>query len=476
VTDLVTKSDSATGQGASASPSEPPVQWAPAAPAPRKRRLWLWIGVPAALLVAGVAAASALLIAPGTSVAGVGIGFLTPGAAKDAIAAQLERTSVTIDGATLTGGELGASVDAAALADEAFAARPFWNVTSWFGEPVPADVTVEAVAATTALQGALGERYIAPTPATVAFDGAGYAVTPAVDGQGVDIAALEETLQSAFADGRTATEMEPVLVAVPAVTSTENAQVAADTLNGMLGAIGFYVGEERTVPVDPAVAASWLTVSPDDETGEFVIEADAAQIQAVVDALPAAVNREPSDGTAIVNSSGTVLDTSTPGLDGRVLGDTSSIADDFAAQLASGQAAFALPVEVTPATTTTLERLLEVDVSEQRLYLKENGAVVDSWLVSSGRVGADTEYGRYRIGWKTPVQTMRGTAADSGVVYEQPDVRWAMYFNGDQAFHGVYWHSNWGSRMSAGCVGMPNSRAEQIYTWAPEGTDVWIHD
>ena len=50
-----------------------------------------------------------------------------------------------------------------------------------------------------------------------------------------------------------------------------------------------------------------------------------------------------------------------------------------------------------------------------------------------------------------------------------------MYFNGDQAFHGVYWHSNWGRRMSHGCVGMPEWRAQQIYNWSPNGVDVWIH-
>ena len=68
------------------------------------------------------------------------------------------------------------------------------------------------------------------------------------------------------------------------------------------------------------------------------------------------------------------------------------------------------------------------------------------------------------------------SATDPYWNYEVPNIEWIMYFNGSQAFHGVYWHSNWGNRMSAGCVGMPEWRAEQIYGWAPEGTDVWIHD
>ena len=62
------------------------------------------------------------------------------------------------------------------------------------------------------------------------------------------------------------------------------------------------------------------------------------------------------------------------------------------------------------------------------------------------------------------------------VYYETANVPWITYFNGDQAFHGVYWHSNWGNRMSHGCVGMPIPRAQQVYEWSANGTDVWIHD
>lgn len=460
----------ASGDGAA------PVQWAPAEPAPKKKRLWLWIGAPVAAVAAGAVAASLVLIAPGTAVAGVPVGFMTPGAATDAIDQRLASTSLVLGdgGPTITGADLGATVDAAALASAAFDERPMWNVTQWFGDDIDADVTLDAAAATAALRKALPSAYVDPTGASVAFDGTSFVVTPAVAGTGIDVDAVTTALHDAFLAGQSTVTIDPTPAPVEAAATTEAAQAAADSANAMLANVGFYVGEERTVPVDAATAASWLTISADD-AGAFSVAADAAKIQPVVDTLQPLVDRAPANGTVITNSDGTVLETTVPGADGRVLGDTSAVAQDFADQLAAGDAAFVLPVEVTPTVTTTLERLLEVDISEQRLYLKENGVVVDSWLVSTGRYGADTQFGRYRIGWKTPSQTMRGIAPDSGVVYEQPDVRWAMYFNGDQAFHGVYWHSNWGNRMSAGCVGMPNYRAKQIYDWSPTGVDVWIH-
>ncbi|MBD3757461.1 MAG: L,D-transpeptidase family protein [Microbacterium sp.] len=453
-----------------------PVQWAPAEPAPKRKRLWLWIGAPVALVAAGAVAASLVLIAPGTAVAGVPVGFMTPGAATDAIDQRLASTSLVLGdgGPTVTGADLGAAVDAAALASAAFDERPMWNVTQWFGDAVDAPITLDADAATAALRAAVPAAFTDPTPAAVSFDGTAFVVTPAVDGTGIDVDAVTAALHDAFVAGKTSATTDLTSSPVASPATTEKAQAAADQANAMLANIGFYVGDERTVPVDAATAAGWLTVTSD-ASGAFTVTADPAKIQPSIDALAAAVNRPPVNGGVIVNSAGSELGTAAPGQDGRTLGDTSSVASDFAAQLAEGNSAFALPVTITPATMVKLERLLEVNLSEQRMYVKENGVVLDSWYVSTGRKGAETETGHYNIGWKTPSQTMTGIAPDSGKPYVQEDVLWAMYFNGDQAFHGVYWHSNWGNQMSAGCVGMPEFRAEQIYEWAPQGVDVWVH-
>ena len=481
MTDLATKSDGGSDPDpttpTAALPAEPEVRWAEPGPAPSRKHLGWWIGIPAGLVVAGAVAASLILIAPGTSVAGVPVGLLTPGAATDAIQARLAETTISIGdgGQTVSGADLGARLDAGAASAAAFDERPMWNVSQWFGDEVPVEVSLDAEKAAAALRAAAPELYTDPTPATVSFDGAAYAVTPAVDGEGIELDAVRTALQGAFDTGADAATVDAKSVPVAPVATTADAEGTAAALNDLLSKIGFYVGEERTVPVDAATAASWLSVTPD-EAGGFAITADSAQIQAVVDSLPGLVDRAPADGTVITNSSDEVLATAVAGADGRALGDTSGIAERFAEQLASGDGVYQLPVEVTPAAITKLHRLLEVDLGEQRLYLKENGVVVDSWLVSTGRSGAaETHPGTFRIGWKTPIQDMRGVALDSGVSYVQPDVRWAMYFNGDQAFHGVYWHSNWGRQMSAGCVGMPDSRAKQIYDWAPAGVDVSIH-
>lgn len=481
MTDLVTKSEADDNQPTTSSGDpEAPTQsyeWAPADPSPKKRRtgLWIGIGVGAAALVGGVAA-SLILIAPGTSVGGVSVGLMTPGAAADTLNQHVASTTIVLtgdaDGAEISGADVGASVDAAALADEAFTDSPMWNVTQWFSEPEPATVTIDAEAAASALHAAAPDIHVAPTDATLAFDAdtESYVTTEAVDGAGIDPTVVIAALQDAFDSGSATAEASITTVAVPALTGTESVTTTANTLNDMLSRAGFYIGEERVVPLSRAQTASWLTVTPNGD-GTFAIAADAAGIQTAVDGLPEAVNREAVNATVITNSNGGVIRTVTEGVSGRALGDTANVADEFAAQLASGDAVYELPATTTEFETAKIERRIEVDLSEQRTYLFENGNVVNSYAISSGKAGTPTFTGRYTIHAHVPIQDM---GCYEGAPYCTEDVQWVTWFNGDQGFHGTYWHNNFGTPMSHGCVNMSNDVAKYVYDWAPDGTEVWV--
>jgi lipoprotein-anchoring transpeptidase ErfK/SrfK len=50
-----------------------------------------------------------------------------------------------------------------------------------------------------------------------------------------------------------------------------------------------------------------------------------------------------------------------------------------------------------------------------------------------------------------------------------------MYFYEDYALHGAYWHNNFGTPMSHGCVNMNVADAGWIFDWAPVGTLVNVH-
>ncbi|UWF77963.1 MULTISPECIES: L,D-transpeptidase family protein [Microbacterium] len=453
------------------------LEWAPMEPAPKKRRLGLWLGPGAGALLLAAGGASTLLIAPGTTVAGIPVGWMTPGMATEAISAHLARTEVVLTGtdATVSGADLGASLDASALAEQAFAERPMWNVTAWMGEPIDAEITLDPEAAEHTLRAALPGSYEAAVDATVVFDPAAgaYTTTASEPGTGIDLEKLTAAFADATAAGQTSFEFPGAPTEAPAAITDEEAAETAAQLNSMLASIGFYVGEERTVPIAPDVAASWLSVEAVD--GELEITADETAIQAVVDTLPGLVNREPVNARNIVDSDGTVLKELTPGQDGRVLGDTSNAASEFAAQLSAGDAAYPLAVTSTPFETTALFRRIEVDLSEQRTYLFENEQLVQSWAISSGTAATPTDTGHFKVYAYVRIQDMRGTNAD-GSKYVTEDVPWVSYYNGDEAFHGTYWHDNFGTPMSHGCVNMTFDAAQYVYEWSTIGTEVWVHN
>lgn len=117
-----------------------------------------------------------------------------------------------------------------------------------------------------------------------------------------------------------------------------------------------------------------------------------------------------------------------------------------------------------------------VSISQQMMWAYEDGALVTSTLVSTGTAEVPettTPIGFYSIHTKYLSQTMEGTISDE--YYRVPDVPWVMYFdNAGNALHGTYWHNNFGTPMSHGCVNLPLDVAEFLYDWAPEGTAVTV--
>ncbi|MFF0910966.1 L,D-transpeptidase family protein [Microbacterium enclense] len=451
--------------------------WAPAEPKKRKNRSGLWIGLPAGATAVALIAASLVLIAPGASVAGVQIGGLTAGAAAQAISTRLDQTAVTVqspDGEiTVTGAELGATVDAAALADQAFSENPMWNPSSWFPEGADIAVDVDPSVAASVLHDKLPGSYQAPVDASVAYDegSQAFVTTAAQPGVGIDAAAVTSALQAAFDEGSAATTIEAQVVPIAAPVSTEAADAAVAKLNGILDTAGFYVGEERTAPVDRATAASWLSVAPDGDGG-FAISADAAKIQPAVDALAGEINRDAVNASVIVDSAGETIHEQVAGQTGRTLGDTADIAAAYATQLTEGNGAYALPVTETPFETTTTERRIEVNLTTQKTILWQNGEVYRTYTISSGAGDHATHTGNFRIGWKTQMQDM---GCVPGYDWCTRDVPWVAYFNGDEGFHGTYWHNNFGTPMSHGCINMTIPQAKELYEWAYRGTEVSVH-
>ena len=112
---------------------------------------------------------------------------------------------------------------------------------------------------------------------------------------------------------------------------------------------------------------------------------------------------------------------------------------------------------------------VEVDLSEQALYVHEGERLVAGFRISSGKPGMDTKTGLFRIYAMYPSFPMWGPD------YHTPDVPWTMFFHVDLAIHGAYWHNNFGTPVSHGCVNLAVNDAEWVYGNVKKGTYVHVH-
>ena len=114
-------------------------------------------------------------------------------------------------------------------------------------------------------------------------------------------------------------------------------------------------------------------------------------------------------------------------------------------------------------------RWIDVDLTNQIVYAYEGDTVVNSFVVSTGTWLTPTVTGRHKIYVKVRMQDM------SGPGYYLHDVPWVMFFSGDYGLHGTYWHNNFGTPMSRGCVNLTIDDAAWLFNWASVGTVVNVH-
>lgn len=128
------------------------------------------------------------------------------------------------------------------------------------------------------------------------------------------------------------------------------------------------------------------------------------------------------------------------------------------------------PPAVKSSSSSRGVKWIEVDLSEQMLYAWEGKTLVASFLVSTGAAPYRTITGSYPIYEKHIKANMWGPG------YFFPDVPYTMYFHKGYGIHGTYWHNNFGTPMSHGCVNMSIADAQWLYSWAPLGTSVKVHN
>ncbi len=136
--------------------------------------------------------------------------------------------------------------------------------------------------------------------------------------------------------------------------------------------------------------------------------------------------------------------------------------------------------------STGTDRKLFVYLDSQRVDAVENGKVVRTFKVSTGKSKTPTVTGTFYIYDRYRHKTMRSDVGKGQRgFYEVEDVPYTQFFHKDYAFHGAFWHNNFGHPASHGCVNMatkdqnkrwPNvsEDAGWLYRWAALGLPVTV--
>jgi len=113
---------------------------------------------------------------------------------------------------------------------------------------------------------------------------------------------------------------------------------------------------------------------------------------------------------------------------------------------------------------------LEVHLRQQTVIAYEWDRPVFMTRVATGMKLRSGKYatppGRFNINYKRPCRhMMAGDLASNG--YDLPGVPWVSYFTKSGiAFHGTYWHNNFGYPQSHGCINLTPNDARRIYLWS----------
>ena len=114
------------------------------------------------------------------------------------------------------------------------------------------------------------------------------------------------------------------------------------------------------------------------------------------------------------------------------------------------------------------DKHIVVDLKSQLVTAFEGDKLVFSQRCSSGVKVTDTLTGQWSTYHKGPSvhMTNEGDAVEDEHVYSLPGVPWCSFFTGaGNAFHGTYWHNDYGRPRSHGCVNLPSEAAKFIYRW-----------
>jgi len=118
---------------------------------------------------------------------------------------------------------------------------------------------------------------------------------------------------------------------------------------------------------------------------------------------------------------------------------------------------------ITPPAGVDTQRWVGVDLAAQVITAYEGSEPVFAALVATGLDETPTLAGLYHVYARFHARDMSRGDVGEPFFYWMEDVPYTLYFNGNLALHGAYWHDDFGGVRSHGCVNMSLTDAYWIF-------------
>jgi len=432
-------------------------------------------------------------VLPTTTIAGYDISGMTA-AQVGAVLTQIQNdisVHITVDGTTkdATGTDLGISVDGPAIL-ATVAHQPHHPLGVYFHSTtdVPLAVAIDKDQFNSWLTRNFPDSFIPATNAGLAYDPATnlFSVTGSAPGTGVADADLESISRTLAAQSGQASLSTSGSEPVPPSILDDQAQSAEQWANQrLLTQCSFSYDDQILYTLTPGDIASLITIAPH-MTGPMVGVDPNRVHDLIATTVTPAIDTAPTTQKLVTDELGNTVAVAQEGAPGRTVSDPDSLTEQIIACVESGQAtqiSVALvdvpyPTQSSVPTTTPPagsenSHWADVNLTTQTVTLMNGSTPGRTLVLSSGAPAHPTPAGVFHVYAQVKSQSLSGCVDDD--CYYYPDVHWDTWFYEDYGFHEAYWHQEFGTPVSHGCLNLTYDDALAVFDWLSISDAVYIH-
>lgn len=464
----------------------------PDLPKRSRKKLWIVVIITLVLLVVAIVLGVSFYLKdkamPNSFVAGENVSYMT----RPEIVTTLENKQKTVK-ITFIGNEkdklhlathadVGLKLDMDKVANEALSLHRTGGVLDrlkiWEHQSVSLEPKIDAKVLASYIKKEIKSSSRSPVDAKITFDSKveKFVVQKDKDGSGI----LVEKAVNALKDS--ASRGESVKIAVP--TQVIPADIQAEALAGDLQTANSYLASDITIAISgtnirpsQSEKASWLKLKLNDKK-HYTTEIREDLIKQYVANVVVPYHQDTKEQISIKDKKTGKTTVLQAGANGQSVTNqaeiTASLTSAFSEKRAYVGEAKVASTKFKNKDLNSFSKWALVILSEQRLTAYEYAKPVKSFTISSGVPQFPSDVGVFKVWHKTAVQTMTGGSLVGGDYYNLPNVHWNTYYNGDEAVHEAYWHNNFGTPMSHGCLNSRLADAKWFYDFAPIGTTVVV--